>query len=138
VSESESVRALPRMLTGGNDFERYTFAGACNEPVPNNWKNACRRVAGHGGKHHSWDPRTGTDKGRHPLPFSDDEGHPIPAVDAWPGRPYDVRMLRGHGAYVAPVTTDRLMVEAIRRREVPVYAPVGDPARRGEDEVTAR
>jgi hypothetical protein len=101
------------MLTGGVDWERYTFRGACNEPVPNNWKNACRRRAGHSGAHHTWDPRTGTDKGRHPRPFVDG-----PAVDAWnTGARREARMLRGHGAYVAPATTDRLMVAAIRSRE---------------------
>jgi hypothetical protein len=107
------------MLTGGGDWERYTFANACNEPVPNNWKNACRRRAGHSGRHHTWDPRTGTDKGRHPYPFRDDDGRRIPAVDAWPGQPYETRMLSGHGAYVAPAATDRLMVASIRSRERP-------------------
>jgi hypothetical protein len=107
-----------RMLTGGGDFERYTFESACNEPVPNNWKNACRRVVGHGGRHHTWDPRTGTDKGRHPFPFYDEAGNRIAAVDAWgDGRLRETRMLRGHGAYVAPAETDRLMVVAIRARE---------------------
>ena len=106
------------MLTGSGDWERFTFAGACNEPVPNNWKNACRRRAGHPGVHHTWDPRTGTGKARHPYPFRDEDGAPIAAVDAWPGVRHEVRMLRGHGAYVAPVKTDRLMVAAIRRREL--------------------
>jgi hypothetical protein len=107
------------LLTGGGAFERFTFAGACNEPVPFNWKNACRRRVGHPGLHHTWDPRTGTDKGRHPFPFWDANGERIEAVEAWGnGRVHDRRMLRGHGAYVAPVATDRLMVAAIRAREV--------------------
>jgi hypothetical protein len=110
-----------RMLTGGGDWERYTFEGACNEPVPSNWKNACRRHAGHPGLHHTWDPRTGTDKGRHPLPFVGENGERIESVDTWGSREYrsftGARMLRGHGAYVAPKETDRLMVAAIRARE---------------------
>ena len=94
-------------------FQRYEFVGACNEPRPWNWKNACRRRAGHSGLHHTWDPRTGTDKARHPYPFTDG-----PAVEAWgDGRVRDVRMLRGHGAYVAPRRTDREMVMAIRSLE---------------------
>jgi hypothetical protein len=106
------------LLSGGGDWERYTFVGACNEPVPNNWKDACRRRAGHPGLHHTWDPRTGTDKGRHPLPFYDEAGDRIEAVDAWgDGRLRSTRMLRGHGAYVAPLETDRRMVAAIKARE---------------------
>jgi len=108
------------MLTGGGDWERYTFAGACNEPVPGNWKNACRRRAGHPGLHHTWDPRTGTNKGRHPLPFVGQNGERIEAVDAWGGGwMRDIPMLRGHGTYIAPVETDRLMVAAIKAREIP-------------------
>ena len=105
------------LLTGGGDWERYTFAGACNEPVPSNWRNACRRRAGHSGPHHYWDPRTGTDKGRHPTPFSGPNFERIPTVYSWPGRRHDTQMLRGHGAYVAPATTDRLIVEATKSRE---------------------
>lgn len=107
------------MLTGGGELERYTFAGACNEPVPNNWKNACRRRAGHHGEHHYWDPRTGTGKSRHPLPFRDNELPfvEVPTVYTWgkPG-PFTVRMLH-RSAYVAPASTDRLMVAAIKARE---------------------
>lgn len=106
------------MLTGGGDWERYTFAGACNEPVPYNWQDACRRRAGHPGPHHSWNPRTGTDKGRHPFPVYDDAGRKWVTVDAWPTPlHHTTRMLRGHGAYVAPAATDRLIVAAIRARE---------------------
>lgn len=105
------------LLTGGGDWERYTFAGACNEPRPSNWSEACRRRAGHTGLHHSWHPRTGTDRGRHPLPFVGDRGE-IPAVEAWgTGRIRDIPMLRGHGAYVAPRATDRLIVAAVQARE---------------------
>lgn len=107
------------MLTGGGGMGRYTFAGACNEPMPSNWKNACRRRAGHPGPHHTWDPRTGTDKRRHPYPFYDDAGVRFEAVTVWPGRLHEARMLRGHGAYVAPHATDRLMVAAIKAREIP-------------------
>jgi len=107
------------MLTGGGDWERYTFAGACNEPEPHSWKNACRRRAGHTGLHHTWDPRTGIDRGRHPLPFRDEDGAPIPAVLTWGFHEMkrDRPMLRGHGAYLAPRLTDRLMVIAIKARE---------------------
>jgi len=106
------------MLSGGGDFERYTFMGACNEPVPNNWKNACRRRAGHAGEHHSWDPRTGMDKGRHSLPYRTLAGRRVATVWAWGARTghRTVRMLR-HDAYVKPILTDRLMVEAIKSRE---------------------
>ena len=109
------------VLTGGGDWERYTFAGACNEPVPNNWKNACRRRAGHAGLHHTWDPRTGTDKGRHPKPVYDAEGRRYQTVWTWgPGASMHdyVRMLH-RNAYVAPILTDRLMVAAIKGRERP-------------------
>lgn len=113
---------MSRLLTGGGDWERYTVAGACNEPLPNNWALACRRVAHHSGEHHTWNPRTGTDKGRHPLPFRDYSRHAIPAVTAWGnGSMHDVRMLRGHGAYVAPITIDRLIVRAVKGRERQMY-----------------
>ena len=108
-----------QMLTGGGDWERYTFAGACNEPLPNSWKNACRRRSGHSGLHHTWDPRTGTDKGRHPMPLYDADGRRYEAVTVWgPGAPLirERRML-SRTAYVAPITTDRQMVAAIKSRE---------------------
>jgi hypothetical protein len=39
-------------------------------------------------------------------------------VNVWgDGVLHEARMLRGHGAYVAPVETDRLLVAAIRARE---------------------
>lgn len=109
----------PVLLTGGGDWERYTFAGACNEPMPNNWKNACRRKEGHGGLHHSWDPRTGTNKGRHPLPAIY-RGRRVYMVDTW-GREGSVREARmlSRGAYAAPIVGDRLMVAAIKARERP-------------------
>jgi len=106
------------MLTGGGDWERYTFFGACNEPLPNSWKMACRRRAGHGGSHHTWDPRTGTDRGRHPYPFRDAHGRRIEAVVTWgTGSLMHVPMLRGHGAYIAPSRSDRLIISTIQARE---------------------
>ncbi len=108
----------PLLLTGGGDWERFTFAGACNEPVPSNWRSACRRRAGHGGRHHYWSPMTGMGRGRQPRPTTDDDGVTHQMVWEWPAPHWagDARMLH-RSAYVAPATTDRLMVEAIRRRE---------------------
>lgn len=108
------------LLTGGGDWERYTITGACNEPLPSNWANACRRVAGHGGEHHTWDPRTGMDRRRHPLPAYDISGKRVSMVLAWGnGYTHETRMLRGHGAYVASSRVDRLIVKAKKARERP-------------------
>jgi hypothetical protein len=109
------------LLTGGGDWERYTFRGACNEPQPSNWQNACRRWAGHSGAHHTWSPRTGMDRRRHPYPAVDMTGRRREMVIAWgkpDGRIRDVWML-GRRAYVAPLRTDAEMVAAIKKREIP-------------------
>lgn len=116
---SAKGRAAHLMLTGGGDWERFMVVGACNEAMPNSWKNACRRKTGHAGLHHTWDPRTGTDKGRHPLPVYDEAGRRYQTVWAWGA----VGPLRGHArmlhrsAYVAPRITDRFMVATIKSRE---------------------
>jgi len=59
-------------------FVRLTREGACNEPQPWNWRDACRRRPGHSGDHHAFD-------GKRPPQY----------VFAWPGPTGPVRHIRG-------------------------------------------
>lgn len=52
-------------------LERHLIDGACNEPQPWNWKDACRRKPGHDGEHHAFLSR-------------DRDGHAT-RILAWPG-----------------------------------------------------
>lgn len=110
----------PYLVGVPNPFRRIVIRGACNEPQPSNWQDACRRWAGHAEEHHTWNPRTGYDKGRHPFPARHADGRVGERVLAWGGSSgvlHEAWML-SPSAYVAPVRTDAEIVAAIKAREV--------------------